>query len=198
MQHERGPERTTTAAIEYWKRERPALLFIHLDNVDQAGHDVGWKRKQYYRAVEKADAQIGRVLEMLDRESARSTTFVLVTSDHGGTKRGHGKNSLEEILIPWILEGPDVTPGEIKYPVNTYDTAVTMAWIYNLQIPACWSGRPVIAAFQPALVSSREGPAARLAGAACISPAQRAGMTLVPAAEPVTTEEPAAGATGQH
>jgi len=31
---------------------------------------------------------------------------VLVTSDHGGKGHNHGKNSLAEIEIPWILAGP--------------------------------------------------------------------------------------------
>jgi predicted AlkP superfamily pyrophosphatase or phosphodiesterase len=51
MQHEPGAPRTVGAAIEYWKRNRPALLFIHLDNVDHAGHQVGWPDPAYYQAV---------------------------------------------------------------------------------------------------------------------------------------------------
>ena len=94
LQHERGPAKTTAAAIAYWRENRPALTFIHLDNVDHEGHAHGWYSSEYYRAVEAADGYIGQVLDMLDALAARESTYVLVTSDHGGTAHGHGKNSL--------------------------------------------------------------------------------------------------------
>ena len=80
---------------------------------------------------------------------------MLVTSDHGGKGHNHGKNSLAEIEIPWILAGPGVAAGEIAASVFTYDTGATLAWIFELQPPACWIGRPVVAAFQPAVVALR-------------------------------------------
>jgi predicted AlkP superfamily pyrophosphatase or phosphodiesterase len=155
MEHQRGPERTAQAAIEYWKRYRPELLFIHLDNVDHAGHHSGWSSREYYRAVKEADRQIGAILDMLREAGALESTFVLVTSDHGGKGHNHGKNSLAEIEIPWILAGPGVAAGEIAASVFTYDTGATLAWIFELQPPACWIGRPVVAAFQPAVVALR-------------------------------------------
>ena len=39
LQHEHGPEKTTAAAIHYWRENRPTVLFIHLDNVDHTGDD---------------------------------------------------------------------------------------------------------------------------------------------------------------
>jgi arylsulfatase A-like enzyme len=146
------------AAMEYWQEYRPALLFIHLDNIDHAGHETNWLTNTYYQAVTEADGYLGRVLDMIDRASAWDSTYVLVTSDHGGTRHGHGKNSLAEIQIPWILAGPGVAPGRITAPVNTYDTAATLAWIFNLEMPSCWTGRPVKTAFQPSLFLARTQP----------------------------------------
>jgi len=155
IQHQRGPERTTQAAIEYWRQNRPELLFVHLDNVDHAGHHSGWSSPAYYRAVEEADRQISAVLDMLRDAGALGSTFVLVTSDHGGKGHNHGKNSLAEIQIPWILAGPGVAAGKIRSSVFTYDTGATLAWIFELQPPACWIGRPVLAAFRPAEIGTR-------------------------------------------
>jgi len=161
MRHEPGAARTTEAAIGYWKESRPALMFVHLDNVDHAGHSHGWYSNDYYKAVEAADGYIGQVIDMVDSLEARGSTFILVTSDHGGTSHGHGKNSLAEIQIPWILAGPGVTRGQITAPVNTFDTALTVAWIFHLEPPPCWIGRPVLAAFQPSTILAHAGaPAA--------------------------------------
>jgi predicted AlkP superfamily pyrophosphatase or phosphodiesterase len=149
MRHEPNSERTIAAALEYWKANHPALLFIHLDGADHAGHESGWFSRNYYNAATQADGYLGRVLDTLASERVSDSTFVLVTSDHGGTRHGHGHNSLAEILIPWVLAGPGIRTGQLSVPVNTYDTAATLAWIYNISMPPCWTGRPVLAVFAP-------------------------------------------------
>lgn len=145
LQHERGPEKTTDAALKEWNEHKPTLLFVHLDNVDHAGHVYGWGSKEYLEAVAEADRCAGRLLDAL---LASPDTLVLVTSDHGGKGKNHGKNSLVEIQIPWILAGAEVAPGKLSAPVNTYDTAATIAWVFGLQTPACWIARPVVSAFR--------------------------------------------------
>ncbi len=154
LQHEGGPRKTTDAAVRYWNGNHPELMFVHLDNVDHAGHEYGWGTREYYAAVEEADLYIGRLLEAL---LATPDTFVLITSDHGGKGRGHGGNTMGEIQIPWILDGPGVAQGKISAPINTFDTAVTIAWVFGLTTPDCWIGRPVLAAFHADAIAAR-GP----------------------------------------
>ncbi|MCI0537763.1 MAG: hypothetical protein L0Z50_21325, partial [Verrucomicrobiales bacterium] len=68
----------------------------------------------------------------------------------GGKGTKHGGFTMEELEIPWIIAGPGVAPGqEIKSPVNTYDTAATLAHIFGLKAPKAWIARPVLEAFQP-------------------------------------------------
>jgi hypothetical protein len=160
LRHVAGAASTTAAAIAYWTANRPALMFLHLDNVDHTGHAHGWFSKEYYQAVADADGYVGQVLDMMDALGARDSTYIVVTSDHGGTKHGHGKNSLPEIQIPWILAGPGVIRAQITVPVNIFDTALTVAWIFRLQPSDCWIGRPVQTAFLPALVAAHSNAAA--------------------------------------
>jgi len=155
LQHEHGPEKTTAAAIHYWRENRPTLLFIHLDNVDHTGHDYSWTSSEYYRAVAEADKQIGAVVDTVKEASAQDSTFILIVSDHGGKGRSHGGSSMAEILVPWVLNGPDIVPGQITAPVYAYDTAATLDWIFDLTPPVCAIGRPVMAVFQPAAVAMR-------------------------------------------
>jgi len=151
MQHVHGAAKTAETAAAYWRQNHPSLMFVHLDNVDHTGHSEGWATPAYYRAVEDADRYVGVILDMLRAESALDSTFVLISSDHGGKGRGHGKNSLEEIQIPWIFSGPGVQPGKLQLPVYTFDTAATIAWIFGLDAPQCWIGRPVTGAFRTEL-----------------------------------------------
>lgn len=143
-----GPEDTTEKAIAYIKKEKPLFTFIHLDHVDHAGHEFGHGTKEYYQSVEVADKLIGDVVKTLKDLGIFEKTILIVTADHGGIGKGHGGATMPEIEIPWIVTGPGVAAGkEIKVPVDTYDTAATIAYVLGLKTPECWIARPVKAAF---------------------------------------------------
>ena len=118
--HPKGPVETTNQAIAFLKKQRPTLLFIHLDHVDHAGHQHGHGTPQYDSAVEEADRLIGLVLAALRDSGMADHSLVLVTSDHGGKGKGHGRSTMGEIEIPWIIQGRGVVPGrELPATVNT-------------------------------------------------------------------------------
>lgn len=144
----KGPEITTQRAVEYIVEHRPTLTFIHLDHVDHAGHEHGWGSDEYIRAVEDADTYVRNVVEGVANAGIADTTLILVTSDHGGKGTSHGGATMEEIEIPWIAVGPGVTPGrEITDPIDTYQTAATIAYALGVTPPACWIARPILQAF---------------------------------------------------
>jgi hypothetical protein len=149
VEHVKDAIETAAKAARYFKEKKPHFLFIHFDGVDHAGHGFGWDSPQYYKAVELTDSLIGAVVETIAAAGVADKTILLITADHGGIGKGHGGATMEEIEIPWIITGPGVTRGkEIKTPVNTYDTAVTVAHIFGLKQPACWIGKPVLEAFK--------------------------------------------------
>jgi predicted AlkP superfamily pyrophosphatase or phosphodiesterase len=148
VEHPKGPVETTERAVAYLKEKKPQFTFIHLDHVDHAGHTYGHGTPEYYRSVVEADRLIGSVLAALEDAGIAGKTVVLVTSDHGGKGKGHGGATMAEIEIPWILRGPGVAAGrELTTPVSTCDTAATVAYIFGLEPPRCWVGRPVVEAF---------------------------------------------------
>jgi predicted AlkP superfamily pyrophosphatase or phosphodiesterase len=144
-----GPQKAVEHSLAYLKKERPELTFIHLDHVDDAGHTYGHGTTEYYTAVAEADRLIGLVLRGLEEAGIADRTVVLVTSDHGGVGKKHGGKTMAELEIPWIVLGQGVKAGtELSAPVNTYDTAATVAYLLGLKPPACWIGRPVTEAFR--------------------------------------------------
>jgi predicted AlkP superfamily pyrophosphatase or phosphodiesterase len=146
-----GPRNAVEHAVAYIKAERPQLCFIHLDNVDDAGHSHGHGTPQYYTAVEEADRLLGVVLRGLEEAGIADRSVVLLTSDHGGVGKKHGGATMAEIEIPWIIYGHSVAAGrELATPVSTCDTAATAAYLLGLKPPACWIGRPVTEAFHEA------------------------------------------------
>jgi len=148
-----GPTNAVQNSVAYIKEKKPIFTFIHLDDVDHVGHAIGHGTPEYYASVEVADKLIGQVVQGLKDAGIWKKTIVIITADHGGINKGHGGATMAEIEIPWIIAGPGVVAGhEIKSPVNTYDTAVTVAYVLGLNTPECWIGRPVLEAFKKQLI----------------------------------------------
>lgn len=151
VENVKGSTNTARRAIEVIRRQQPALTFIHFDDVDHAGHTYQWKSPEYFQAVAEVDGLIGEILAAVETTPMRGRTLVLITADHGGVGTKHGGPTIAELEIPWILHGPGVAAGkEIRTPVNTYDTAATLAYVFGLKPPSVWIGRPIMAAFQSA------------------------------------------------
>lgn len=157
VQHFDGDKRTsdaafaaTAAAADYFKETRPHLLFLHLDHVDHAGHGHGWYSEPYEIAVREADWMVGQVIAAITDAGATADTVVLLTSDHGGIDKGHGGFTKAELEIPWVIAGPGIRSDHVlEDPVNTYDTAATLAHLLDVEPPEAWIARPVAEAFDP-------------------------------------------------
>ena len=144
-----GPKDTMEKAIAYLKSDKPELTFVHLDHVDHALHGHGEGSDEYILAVQTTDSLLKDLMDGLNVAGMLSETVLIITSDHGGIGTRHGGESMEELEIPWIAYGPQVKAGkEITDPINTYDTAVTAAFILGLKPSYHWIGRPVVSAFQ--------------------------------------------------
>jgi predicted AlkP superfamily pyrophosphatase or phosphodiesterase len=62
---------------------QPHLTMVHLLAVDGAQHDHGPGSPEGVRSVERADAQVARILGTIDEAGLRRGTVVAVVSDHG-------------------------------------------------------------------------------------------------------------------
>ena len=141
---------TAEAAIEFITNEKPAFTFIHFDEPDVTGHQIGHDTPKYYEAVEEIDALVGMVLEALEEAGMMDDTVIILISDHGGVEKGHGGKSLLEVEIPWIIYGHGIPHiGELQSSIVTYDTGATIAWLLGLETPQFWTGRPVMEALKP-------------------------------------------------
>jgi predicted AlkP superfamily pyrophosphatase or phosphodiesterase len=144
----KGPDATFDIAVDYLTTEHPALLFLHVDLLDHAGHTEGWESPTYAAEFQHTDELLGKLMARLKEAKMLDSTVVFISADHGGVGKRHGGNSMTEIEIPWLVSGPGIAKGrEITAPINTFDTAATIAKIYGLKPPACWIGRSVVEAF---------------------------------------------------
>ncbi|HTI69543.1 MAG TPA: alkaline phosphatase [Candidatus Limnocylindria bacterium] len=143
-----GSTNTAAYAARVIEEKKPTFLFVHFDMVDHAGHGHGWVTPEYFDAVEGADKLIAQLIASLEKAGIAKDTLVLITADHGGVGTKHGGLTMEELEIPWIVWGAGVVRGHvIKSPVNTFDTAASLAYVLKLTPPSVWIGKPVKEAF---------------------------------------------------
>jgi hypothetical protein len=141
-------EETLEKAKSYITEKKPNLLFIHFDNVDHVGHDLGHKTPYYYDAVAVVDKQIGAVIQATKDAGIFDESVFIVSADHGGIGYGHGGETLDEIEIPFIVYGKGIKEGYlIKNTVYTYDNAATVASLLGLKPPHAWIGKPAKSVF---------------------------------------------------
>lgn len=140
---------TIDSAITYLSTKKPDLLFIHLDEPDHVGHNIGHNTPAYFEQVHKNDSLVGKVIAAMKEADMWDNSIILLTADHGGIDKGHGGKTMQEMQIPWIIRGKGIRKNhEIGQSIVTYDTAATLAWIFGLKTPQVWVARPVTEAFE--------------------------------------------------
>ena len=121
------------------KDKGPDLSWVYLEYTDDMGHRYG-DSPQYYDAIEKMDAQVGRVWAAIQyREKHFNEDWVIfVTSDHGRdekTGQGHGGQSFRQ-RSTWIVTNykPLNNYAKYYYPAIT-DITPSIARFMNITIP---------------------------------------------------------------
>jgi hypothetical protein len=133
---------TTAAANDYIIDNHPLLTFVHLDQVDYAGHGHGWGSEQYVEALESADSMVGNIINTLKNEGIWENTALLISSDHGGEGGGHGGDTYLERAVPFIVRTPQSEGNRITREVRIWDIAATAAALLGVDHPKYWHSTP--------------------------------------------------------
>lgn len=129
------------AALPWIAEGELSFVFVHLDQVDYAGHYEGGARDpRWDEAANRSDTLLREIAAGLDFE--RDTLFVC--SDHGHIDRGgHGGHEQVVLLEPYVMVGAGVKPGEYG-DIQMVDVAPTLAALLGANIPAASQGRVLV------------------------------------------------------
>jgi hypothetical protein len=129
------------AALPWIEAGEIPFVFVHLDQVDYAGHYEGGPRDpRWDEAANRSDALLREIASGLDFE--RDTLFVC--SDHGHIDRGgHGGHERVVLMEPYVMVGASVKPGQYG-DIQMVDVAPTLAALLGANIPAASQGRVLV------------------------------------------------------
>ena len=105
-----------------------------------------WAR--YLDACRWTDAEVGEVVDRLEREGLLDTTVIFLTTDHG-ISHARGKQFLydEGLRVPLIVSGPGIPAGVVRSDLTQLiDLAPTTLGLAGVAIPRWMQGQNLLAA----------------------------------------------------
>jgi arylsulfatase A-like enzyme len=162
----------------YYPREKMRIVpDIKADQADiPAAGLASYKREQdnmtddqrrkalqaYYASITFMDAQVGRVIDALDRLGLAESTIIVFTSDHGYLTGEHGlwqKQSLfeESARVPLLIVAPGVSKAKTAAasPVSQLDLFPTLAELAGIAAPANLQGQSLVPMLRDPSVTGR-------------------------------------------
>ena len=165
--HPKKPNRKTT-----WHRSGEFMKYNRWQrNPNTDSEFANEVRKHYAACVSYADAQVGRLIDRLEKTGSADNTIVVLWGDHGWHLGEHaiwGKHSLfeESLRSPLIISAPALEQhgAATKSIVETLDLFPTLCDLTGLETPKSiqgvsltpilrdpnWNGRPAISYFKKA------------------------------------------------
>ena len=119
--------------------EVPDFTFFYISWVDEAGHKYGWMTDEYLQAVKDSLGYVQRTAALLPEDCC-----LIVTADHGGHERSHGKDFPEDMTIPIFIRQKGIAPGEIAETRSILDIAPTVVSLLGVPADPDWEGRSLL------------------------------------------------------
>ncbi len=154
--HQPFDELPPDAPLEHYQAMSPEELLVrgNVDHNSEVGKEAARIAPLYFAAVECVDAQLGRVVDALDRLDLADNTIVVFTADHGMQLGSHDELYKmtpwnESMRLPCLMRIPGVPGGESRAMMSSVDIAPTLIGLAGRTdvIPAEMQGRdlsPVI------------------------------------------------------
>ena len=119
----------------------PSLRDEKLGPFPRTEHAVKVHRQEYYAIITHLDAQIGRILDALEKSGQAERTWIFFTADHGLAIGHHGlfgKQNMYDhsVRVPFLVAGPGVKAGaKLDAPIYLQDVMATALDLAGVEKP---------------------------------------------------------------
>ncbi len=135
-------------AVDYIKAEKPNFSAIIFAEPDGAGHSEGWESDDYINMLNHLDNALQAIVDAVEEAGMMDETVFILASDHGGKGTGHGGPTLDEMETPIVFCGKGIKSDfEIPESTMVYDIASTIGYMFGVDQPQVWIGRPIMSIF---------------------------------------------------
>lgn len=139
----------TKLITDYIVEKKPTFCTVVYDFPDHYGHSFGFDSNEYYQSLMELDNCLNAIIKSTKDAGIYDKTVFIVSSDHGGVDKSHGGKTLKEMETPFVIFGCNIKKGfEINDSMIQYDIAATVAYIFGLDVPQAWIGRPIETVFE--------------------------------------------------
>jgi choline-sulfatase len=160
-------ERSFESWLEKRANDEPFFAWLHFFDPHLPYAPPAPYPADYDGEIAYVDAQIGAVLEALERKVNRDRTLVVVTSDHGESLGEHGEKSHgffvydSTLRVPLILASDGQLPAgkRISSPVRSIDVLPTVLEMLELPPPTGIQGRSLLPLVRGDAPSTKAPPA---------------------------------------
>lgn len=132
-------EVTTDRVVANVLEKKPTLLFIQIDDTDEAGHHFGYGTEGHLECIRNTDRLVGRIYDAYKQAGILDDTLFIVIADHGGIEKGHGGCSDGERYICFALCGKTVKPCD-EFFAQTKDINAIIRHAFGIELPAYREG----------------------------------------------------------
>lgn len=136
-------EQVVTSAATCIKDKAPDLSWVYLEFTDDMGHRYG-DSPQYYDAIEKMDAQVGRIWQAIQyrQKNFKEDWLIFITTDHGRSElngKDHGGQSTRQ-RSTWMVTNYKPLNNYAKYYTpGIVDITPSINTFLNVKVPAAQS-----------------------------------------------------------
>jgi arylsulfatase A-like enzyme/Flp pilus assembly protein TadD len=149
---ERKAEKTITAALAWLSLQKGKwFCWVHLWDPHAPysppePYSSQFSRDPYSGEVAYVDAELGKLLDALEKKGWIGKTLVILTGDHGESLGEHGEQTHSyfaynsTIWVPLIMAGPGMKASRVKADVSHVDIFPTVCDILGIGKPAALQG----------------------------------------------------------
>lgn len=132
-------EQVALSAAACIKDKAPDLSWVYLEYTDDMGHKYG-DSPQYYDAIEKMDAQVGRIWQAIQyrQKNFREDWLIFITTDHGrGEQNGkdHGGQSARQRSTWMVTNFRPLNNYAKYYTPGIVDITPSINRFLNVKVP---------------------------------------------------------------